>query len=45
MPSSTTFLIQLQITNKKFRFRGIFLLTEKLKNPKGDVAHLNKTLG
>jgi hypothetical protein len=43
MPPSITFLIQLQNTIKKFRFTGNFLLTEKIKNPKGDLTHFHKT--
>ena len=46
MPPSTTFLLQLQITIKKFLFTGIFLIIEKKnEKPKGDLAHSHKTLG
>jgi hypothetical protein len=45
MLPSTTFLIQLQVTIKKNCFTGNYLLTEKIKNPKGELAHFHETLG
>jgi len=44
-PSTTFFLLQLQITIKKFRFTRNILLTEKIKNTKGDLTNFHKTLG